>query len=149
MAWPTDTELQEIDKDVLTYGKATLATELASAKRDVIAKLKADWWNIAAGTNTLVKAGLSPILDEDKLNSEELQKLVMYRALAVHIYPQFSKKLGKDGDSFALRSIHYENRFADEWKLIIGLDIYDFTNDDQFTDRDRVEGTNQRRVFRA
>ena len=149
MAWPTNTELQAIDKDILTYGIADLSDELASGKRDVIAMLKAKWWTVAAGSNTLKRSGYPAIMDEDKLNSDELQKLVMYRALAVHIYPQFSKKLGADGDSFARRSIHYSNRFDNEWDIIIDLDIYDFTNDDQFTDYDRVEGTNQRRVFRA
>ena len=143
MAWPTNTDLQAIDADVLTYGKADLSAELAEAKRDVIAKLKAEWWPLSAGEMTLKVAGSIAIMDEAKLNSDELQRLVMYRALSAHVYPQFSKKLGADGDSFSRRADFYASRFKDEWNIVTKMSIYDFNNDSQFTDVDRVESGTQ------
>ena len=147
MTWPTDEALIAEDEQILTYGLEEFVDQLAAAKRDVISALKADWWpQVQRGKRSLVS---NPQLDEDNLNSDELSRLVIYRALSVHIYPKLSKKLGADGDSFSRKADFYLKRYVDEWGIIVKLPIYDFDDDGQFTDLDRSEAGTSRRVFRA
>ena len=147
MTWPTDDNLVAEDAKSLTYGKDSFSPELADAKRDVLAALKADWWPQAGrGFRAIVS---NPQLDEDSLNSSVLSRLVVYRALSIHVYPKLSKKLGADGDTFSRKADHYLARYKEEWKIITSLPIYDFDADGQFTDYDRTEGGTSRRVVRA
>ncbi|MCK5615535.1 hypothetical protein KAR91_77440 [Candidatus Pacearchaeota archaeon] len=106
---------------------ATWLDELTTATRDVLAKVKSDWW----APRDIV------LFDEANLDTDSLLKLTVYRALGWYICPSLEKFANGEEGKWGKKATYFKEMFAEEWLIIQQLPIYDFNEDDSFDDSER------------
>jgi len=105
----------------------TWVDELTTATRDVLAKIKSDFW---AGRNIST-------FDEANLDTDALIKLTVYRALGWYICPSLEKFDDGEAGAWSRHAEHFRMMFEEEWLIIQQLPIYDFDEDSVFEDTER------------
>ena len=101
--------------------------ELTLATRDVLAKVKSDFWPPRNITT----------FDEDNLDTASLLKLTVYRALGWYICPSLEKFANGEEGKWGKKATYFKEMFAEEWLIVQQLPIYDFNEDDSFDASER------------
>ena len=114
--------------------------ELTKATRDVLAKIKTDFWEAHGYDITL--------FDEDNLDLTQLVDLTVYRALGWYICPALENFANGEEGKWPLKAKYFQDMFNEEWITVQQLPIYDFNEDDTFTDSER-QGLAPKRIGRG
>ena len=101
--------------------------ELTLATRDVLAKVKSDFWPPRNITT----------FDENNLDTASLLKLTVYRALGWYICPSLEKYANGEKGKWGHKADDFKKMYDDEWLIVQQLPIYDFNEDDVFDDSER------------
>jgi hypothetical protein len=104
-----------------------LVDELTTATRDVLAKIKSDFWPPRNISN----------FDEANLDTDALLKITVYRALGWYICPSLEKFDDGEEGAWSRHAAHFRMMFEEEWLIIQQLPIYDFNEDSVFEDTER------------
>lgn len=105
----------------------TWVDELTTATRDVLAKIKSDFWP---------PRDISTF-DEDNLDVVALMKLTVYRALGWYICPSLESYQGGEEGKWGKKARDFKQQYEDEWLIVQQLPIYDFNEDSVFEDSER------------
>ena len=104
-----------------------LVDELTTATRDVLAKIKSDFWP---------PRDISTF-DEANLDTDSLVKIAVYRALGWYICPSHENYEDGEEGMWSKHAAHFRMMFEEEWLIIQQLPIYDFDEDGNFEDEER------------
>lgn len=113
--------------EITSSASNTWEDELTTATRDVLAKIKSDFW---AGRNI-------SDFDEANLDTDALVKLTVYRALGWYICPSLESYQGGEEGKWGRKADYFMKMFEEEWLIIQQLPIYDFDEDSVFEDTER------------
>jgi hypothetical protein len=103
-----------------------LVDELTTATRDVLHKIKYEYWPPRSITN----------FDEDNLDDTALVKLTVYRALGWYVCPSLESYQNGEEGKWAKKAAYFQKMFEEEWLIVQQLPIYDFDEDAVFEDTD-------------
>lgn len=102
----------------------TWEDELTLATRDVLAKIKTDFWRDRDISD----------FDEANLDTTALLQMTVYRALGWYICPSLEKYVGGEVGSWGRQAERFKSMYKDEWDIVQQLPIYDFDEDAVFED---------------
>lgn len=112
--------------------------ELTKATRDVLAKIKAEFWPPRHISS----------FDEANLDPDQLVDITVYRALGWYICPALENFARGEEGKWSLKANHFKDMFLEEWTTIQQLPIYDFDEDGEFEDTER-QGLISKRIGRG
>ena len=113
--------------EITPSASGTFADELTTATRDVLAKVKAEFW------------ADRPIASFDvaNLDTTALTKLTVYRALGWYICPAMESYQDGEIGKWGRKAEYFKEMFHEEWQIVQQLPIYDFDEDASFEDTER------------
>jgi hypothetical protein len=103
-----------------------LQDELTTATRDVLHKIKYEYWPPRSITN----------FDEANLDTTALLKLTVYRALGWYICPWLENFDDGEEGAWSKHAAHFRMMFDSEWLMVQEMPIYDLDEDAVFEDTD-------------
>jgi hypothetical protein len=103
-----------------------LVDELTTATRDVLHKIKYEYW---------VPRDIV-LFDEANLDTTALVKLTVYRALGWYVCPSLESYQNGEEGKWGNKATYFQKMFEEEWLIVQQLPIYDFDEDDVFEDTD-------------
>lgn len=119
MAFSTDSDLTDLQPDILSLGIAAFTDEHTKAYNDIIRELEAKWW---------AKKNLGGDLDVTLLTDSQLTLASAYLVLWKYALPQLTNWV--DGDRFQNMIEFYRNRYNEEFAAVMAVGIeYDANND--------------------
>jgi hypothetical protein len=98
--------------------------ELTLATRDVLAKIKTDFWRDRDISD----------FDEANLDTTALLQMTVYRALGWYICPSLEKYTAGEIGAWGMQAERFKGMYKDEWDIVQQLPIYDFDEDAVFED---------------
>ena len=127
MAFSTDSDLQAIVPDILSFGIASFASEHALAQADIERVIRAKWYP---------KLQLASEMDAILLTDSQWTKTASYLVLWKYALPKLTNWV--DGDRFQNMIEFYKSRYAEELESVLQDGVeYDANNDSVVTDEEK------------
>lgn len=119
MAFSTDTDLTDLQPDILSLGISAFTDEHTKAYNDIVRELSGKWWS---------QKGLGGSLDATLLTDSQFTLASAYLVLWKYALPQLTNWV--DGDRFQNMIEFYKTRYGEEMADIMAVGIeYDANND--------------------
>lgn len=127
MAFSTDTDLQAIVPDILSFGIASFADEHALAQADIERVIRNKWYP---------KLQLTSEMDATLLTDSQFTKAASYLVLWKYALPKLTNWV--DGDRFQNMIDFYKSRYAEELESVLQDGVeYDANNDSVVTEAEK------------
>ena len=137
MAFSTDTDLQAIVPDILSFGIASFASEHALAQADIERDIRFKWYP---------KLQLSSEMNPALLTDSQWTKTASYLVLWKYALPKLTNWV--DGDRFQNMIEFYKTRFSEEIESVLQDGVeYDANEDSVITDEEK-QAINHGRLYR-
>lgn len=119
MAFSTDSDLTELQPDILSLGIAAFTEEHTKAQNDILRELEAKWWP---------RKGINGAMDSTLLTDSQFTLCSAYLVLWKYALPQLTNWV--DGDRFQNMIDFYQMRYNEELAAILAVGVdYDANND--------------------
>lgn len=119
MAFSTDSDLTELQPDILSLGIAAFTEEHAKAQSDILRELEAKWWP---------SKNISGAMDSTLLTDSQFTLCSAYLVLWKYALPQLTNWV--DGDRFQNMIEFYRNRYNEELAAVLAVGVEYDANDD-------------------
>jgi hypothetical protein len=127
MAFSTDSDLTDIQPDILDLGIASFYEEHAKAEEDIKREIRARWWN---------KTGYSGEMDDTLLTSTQWTRACSYLVLWKYALPQLTNWV--DGDRFREMLTFYRDMYNQEIEAVFADGVeYDRDEDGTVSDDEK------------
>ena len=137
MAFSTDTDLQAIVPDILSFGIASFASEHALAQADIERDIRFKWYP---------KLQLSSEMNPALLTDSQWTKTASYLVLWKYALPKLTNWV--DGDRFQNMIDFYKTRYSEEIESVLQDGVeYDANDDSVITDEEK-QAINHGRLYR-
>jgi len=137
MAFSTDTDLQAIVPDILSFGIASFASEHALAQADIERDIRFKWYP---------KLQLSSEMNPALLTDSQWTKTASYLVLWKYALPKLTNWV--DGDRFQNMIEFYKTRYSEEIESVLQDGVeYDANDDSVITDEEK-QAINHGRLYR-
>jgi hypothetical protein len=137
MAFSTDTDLQAIVPDILSFGIASFASEHALARADIERDIRFKWYP---------KLRLSSEMNPALLTDSQWTKTASYLVLWKYALPKLTNWV--EGDRFQNMIEFYKTRYSEEIESVLQDGVeYDANEDSVITDEEK-QAINHGRLYR-
>jgi hypothetical protein len=137
MAFSTDTDLQAIVPDILSFGIASFASEHALAQADIERDIRFKWYP---------KLQLSSEMNPALLTDSQWTKTASYLVLWKYALPKLTNWV--EGDRFQNMIDFYKTRYSEELESVLQDGVeYDANDDSVITDEEK-QAINHGRLYR-
>jgi hypothetical protein len=127
MAFSTDTDLTDIQPDILSLGIDDFSAEHAKAEADIKREIRAKYWS---------RTGRAGEMDATLLTDSQFTKANAYLVLWKYALPQLTNWV--DGDRFQSMISFYRDMYNQEMAAIFADGIeYDFNDDGTVEDTEK------------
>lgn len=123
MAFSTDSDLTELQPDILSLGISAFTEEHTKAYNDIVRELEAKWWP---------KKAIDGSLDTTLLTDTQFTIASAYLVLWKYALPQLTN--WSEGDRFQNMIDFYRTRYSEEMAEILAAGVEYDANDDGTVD---------------
>jgi len=149
--YATTADLQALIPDIATSGVTGVTdwtAQLTAASADVLELWKVSWWK--PSVDDFYEQGYAyitpfPEPNLSLLNTAVLKNLTCYRALARYICPYLTND-SDQADEWNRKAERYQKFYEDEWEFVKQMPLYDWSEDGNFKDWERVPQRGRRCV---
>lgn len=148
MSFATNSDLVKYYPTAMDHGIADWTEDLTQAQADIETLIKTRWFNQEFGT-TRGRSNLvgQPIYNAALLTQSQWTRATVYRALSCYILPKLST-FRPEGDAFREQLAFFQNRFDEEFNLVMGGGVeYDLNDDNTITQGEKF-AVDQNRLYR-
>lgn len=127
MAFSNDSDLTDIQPDILDLGIASFYTEHANAEADIKREIRSRWW---------AKTGYAGEMDDTLLTDSQWTKASAYLVLWKYALPQLTNWV--DGDRFQQMISFYRDMYNQEIEAVFDDGVeYDYNEDGTIQDTEK------------
>jgi len=127
MAFSSDSDLTDIQPDILSLGLNSFADEHAKAEADIKREIRAKWWSTLGRTGEM---------DDTLLTGTQWTKANAYLVLWKYALPQLTNWV--DGDRFMSMISFYKDMYHQELNAVFEDGVeYDFNDDGTIDDGEK------------
>lgn len=134
MTMLTITDIEKYMPDVREYGILDFSEEIALTTEDIYRRLRVEWWPTwRANRYDITVRSNNVEMDSTLITDQQFTRAACYYALFYHILPKFTVH-SVEGDKFGEMIKFYQEKFNDEWTMVLRDGVeYDY-NDDSTVD---------------
>lgn len=127
MAFSTDTDLTDLQPDILSLGISSFADYHADAQADIEREIRVKWWSMTGYTGEL---------DTTLLTATQWAKASAYLVLWKYALPQLTNWI--PDDRFQIMMAHYKSMYAEEMAAVFADGVeYDYNDDGTVSDSEK------------